>query len=153
MIKQLPRDNRLWGAERTRGQLLKLNICVAKRTIQKSRRGAREAGPTEGKTNQTWSTFLHNHDAQIWACDFLQVSDLFFRPLFIFFIMELGSRRVVHFRVTRSPTAEWTARQLREATPYGARPKYLIRDNDAKFGTSFRRVAAISGIKQVWIAY
>ncbi|MFL5704991.1 MAG: hypothetical protein ACJ8AG_19475 [Ktedonobacteraceae bacterium] len=34
---------------------------------------------------QRWATFLHNHAAEIWACDFLQVSDLFFRPLFAFF--------------------------------------------------------------------
>jgi hypothetical protein len=45
-------------------------------------------------------------------------------------------------RVTRSLTAEWTAQQLREATPYGEQPKYLIRDNDKKFGATVRRVAA-----------
>jgi putative transposase len=36
---------------------------------------------------------------------------------------------------------------LREAIPYGQAPKYLIRDNDSKFGSSFARVAATSGIK------
>jgi putative transposase len=36
---------------------------------------------------------------------------------------------------------------LREATPYGQAPKYLIRDNDSKFGSCFARVAATSGIK------
>ncbi len=30
---------------------------------------------------------------------------------------------------------------LREATPYGQAPKYLICDNDYKFGSSFARVA------------
>jgi transposase InsO family protein len=83
----------------------------------------------------------------------VQLDDLFFRPLFIFIVIELGSRRVVHFRVTRTPTDEWTAQQLRAATPYGEVPKYLIRDNDAQFGASFRRVAAVSGIKEVRIAY
>ncbi len=51
------------------------------------------------------------------------------------------------FVVTRSPTDAWTAQQLREATPYGHTPKYLIRDNDSKFGPCFARVAATSGIK------
>ena len=77
----------------------------------------------------------------------LQVTDLFFRPLFAFFIVELKSRRVIHVGVTRSPTDVWVAQQLREATPYGQAPNYLIRDNDSKFGSSFARVAATSGIK------
>jgi len=49
--------------------------------------------------------------------------------------------------VTRFPTDAWTAQQLREATPYGQTPKYLIRDNDNKFGPCFARVAATSGIE------
>jgi hypothetical protein len=57
--------------------------------------------------------------ALVWACDFLQVPDLFFRPLFAFFISELQSRKVIHVNVTRSPTDPWVAQQLREATPYG----------------------------------
>jgi putative transposase len=75
------------------------------------------------------------------------VTDLFFRPLFAFFIVELKSRRVIHVGVTRSPSDPWVTQQLREATPYGQAPKYLIRDNDGKFGSSFARVAATSGIK------
>jgi len=84
---------------------------------------------------------------EIWACDFLQVTDLFFRSLFAFFIIELKSRKVIHVGVTRSPTDAWTAQQLREATPFEQTPKYLIRDNDSKFGPCFARVAATSGIK------
>lgn len=146
----MAQDNRLWGAERIRGELLKLNIKVSKRTVHKYMRQARRPKPSERKPNQNWSAFLHNHANQVWACDFLPVYDLFFRPLFVFFIIELGSRRVVHFRVTRSPTDEWTAQMersavLREATPYGQAPRFLIRDNDSKFGTSFTGVAAGSG--------
>ena len=58
-----------------------------------------------------------------------------------------SSRKVIHVGVTRSPTDAWVAQQLREATPYGQAPKYLIRDNDSKFGSCFARVAAPSGIK------
>jgi putative transposase len=64
-----------------------------------------------------------------------------------FFIVELHSRSVIHVGVTRCPTDAWTAQQLREATAYGKGPKYLIRDRDNKFGPSFARVAATSGIK------
>jgi transposase InsO family protein len=77
----------------------------------------------------------------------LQVTDLFFRPLFAFVVVELQSRKVIHVGVTRSPTDAWTAQQLREVTAYGQTPRYLIRDNDGKFGPCFARVAATSGIK------
>ncbi len=34
LIKEMARDNRLWGAERIRGELLKVGRRVCKRTIQ-----------------------------------------------------------------------------------------------------------------------
>jgi putative transposase len=149
LIKEMARDNRLWGAERIRGELLKLGIRVCKRTIEKYMRAVRTSRPR----GQTWKTFLHTHAQQIWACDFLQVTDLFFRLLFAFFIIELHSRKVIHVGVTRSPTDAWVAQQLREATPYGQTPKYLIRDNDSKFGSCFARVATISAIKVLKTPY
>ena len=63
--------------------------------------------------------------------------------------MELGSRRVVHVGATRHPTDAWAAQQLREATPYGERPRFRLRDNDAKHGARFAQVAAASGITVV----
>ena len=102
----MARDHRLWGAERIRGELLKLGIRVCKRTIQKYMKDAR----SPRQRGQNWATFLHNHAKDIWACDFLRVTDLFFRSLFAFFIIDLHSRRVIHVGVTRAPTDAWTAR-------------------------------------------
>ncbi|CAA9363204.1 MAG: Mobile element protein, partial [uncultured Chloroflexia bacterium] len=143
LIKQMAADNRLWGAERIRGELLKVGIKVAKRTVQ---RYMRQARPPRSH-GQTWATFLQNHATNIWACDFLQVHDLFFRPLFALFITDLSSHRVVHIGVTRSPTDEWVAQQLREAMRFGEAPKYLIRDNDAKYGSHFDAVAVGTGVE------
>ena len=105
-IKEMARDNRLWGAERIRGELLKLGIRVCKRTMQKYMRDTR----SPRQRGQTWATFLQNHAKDIWACDFLQVTDLFFRSLVAFFSIDLHARRVIHVGVTRSPTDAWTAR-------------------------------------------
>ncbi len=138
LIKRVVKENLTWGAERIRGELLKLGISVSKSSIQKYMKGVRESRTSK----QTWATFLRNHASEIWACDFLQTYDVFFRTVFVFVIIELGSRRVVHFGVTRNPTDQWTAQQLREATPFGEKPRFLIRDNDSKFGPSFARVAA-----------
>jgi len=105
-IKEMAANNRLWGAERIRGELLKLDIWVSKRTIQMYMKPVRLKRPG----GQSWATFLHNHAAEIWACDFLQISDLFFRSLFAFFIIDLKSRKVIHMNVTRSPSDSWVAR-------------------------------------------
>ena len=66
--------------------------------------------PRKRPSGQTWKTFLRTHAAGVWACDFLQVTDLFFRPLLAFFLIELQSRKVIHVNVTRSPTDPWVAR-------------------------------------------
>ena len=73
--------------------------------------------------------------------------------MYAFFVIALGSRRVVHVGVTRHPTDARVAQQLREATPFGQRPRYLIRDNDSKYGQAFTRVAEASGIAVLRTAY
>ncbi|MBU0606783.1 MAG: integrase core domain-containing protein, partial [Armatimonadetes bacterium] len=147
LIVSMARDNDTWGAERIRGELLKLGIRVSKRTIQKYLTQARP----HGQRGQTWNTFLENHADEIWACDFLQLYDVLFRPIFAFFIVKHGTREVVHVGVTRTPSDRWAAQQLREATPYGEGPRFLIRDNDGKYGQHFAAVAAGSGIEVVRI--
>ena len=149
LIRAMAAANPLWGAERIRGELLKLDIRVAKWTVQKYMRDARPPR----RAGQTWATFLRNHADAIWACDFLPVTDLCFRPVYAFFVIALGSRRVVHVGVTRHPTDAWVAQQLREATPFDQRPRYLVRDNDRKYGPAFARVAATTGITEVRTAY
>ena len=144
-IQRLAAENRPWGAERIRGERLRLGIRVGERTAQRPMRAARP--PRTGGGGQAWATFLRNHAHDIRACDFLQVVDLGFRSLFACVIVELGSRRVVHLGVTRHPTDAWGAQQLRGATPFDERPRFLIRDNDATYGPAFNRVAAASGLR------
>lgn len=62
-------------------------------------------------------------------------------------MLELKTRRIIHTGVTKYPTDEWTAQQLREATPWGKGAKYLIRDRDSKYATHFSAVAG--SIKEV----
>ncbi len=112
LLKQMASENGLWGAELIRGELLKLGVKVSKRTIHKYMLKERY-----NKSGQTWTTFLKNQIRTIWACDFTVVYDLLFRPLYVFVIMELHTRRIVYADVTRSPIDEWVAQQLREATP------------------------------------
>src|SRR6266487_4919329 len=144
LIQEMATENRLWGAERIRGELLKLGIRVSKRTIQKYMRSLHRR-----RGGQTWSTFVKNHGADIWCCDFVQTYDLMFRPLFLFFLVNQGARRVVHLAATRHPTQDWTAQQLRNATMDGVAPRFLIRDRDEKFGATFDRVAEGAAVRVI----
>ena len=66
LIRKMVKENKLWGAERIRGELLKLGIALCKRTIQKYMPKERK----ELGSSQTWATFLKNQANGIWVCDF-----------------------------------------------------------------------------------
>jgi hypothetical protein len=74
LIRDMAKRNRLWGAERIRGELVKLGVRVSKRTIQKYMKDVRSRGG-----GQSWATFLAKHADATWACDFIQASDILFR--------------------------------------------------------------------------
>ena len=77
--------------------------------------------------------FVKNHAKEIFACDFLTQHTITFRVFYIFAVMEVGSRRNVHFNITEHPILEWVKQQLREAT-IDLVPRFLIHDNDGIFG-------------------
>jgi len=111
LIQQMAVENRRWGTKRIRGELLKLGIRVNKGTVRHYMWQARRQLPPQHH-GQSWATFLANHASQIWACDFVQTFDLFFRPVFLFFMIEHSSRRVVHVGVTRTPSRYATPPRL-----------------------------------------
>jgi putative transposase len=84
-------------------------------------------------SSQNWRTFVRNHAQSIVACDFLVVVTARFRTLYVFLLMEVGTRRIVHCNITAHPTAAWTLQQLREAIPSDHSYRFLIRDRDAIF--------------------
>ena len=83
----------------------------------------------------------------------MPVVTLFFKTLHAFVIVHHESRRVVHVGVTDHPTDEWITQQVRDATPFEEKPKYLICDNDKKYGPMFERVAQASGIEVIHTPY
>ncbi len=145
LIRRMATDNPLWGAERIRGELLKVGIHVAIRSIQKYLRRLRP----KPAPSQSWATFVKTHAADTFACDFLPVVDVFFRHLYLYFIIELGTRRIVHVGVTNAPNQSWVAQQWREATPNGQVPRFIIRDNDSKYGHEFDQAVKASGTKVI----
>jgi transposase InsO family protein len=136
-------ENPLWGAPRIQGELLKLGYDIRETTITKymERRPWR---PT-----QNWQTFIRNHLAEIVAVGFFTVPTVTFKTLYVFVVLSLDRRRIVHFNVTASPSTEWTSLQLVQAFPFDSAPSYMIRDRDRIYGQSVVDALGFMGIKQI----
>jgi putative transposase len=89
--------------------------------------------PGQPRGDQRWSAFLKNHAKAILACDFFVAVTATFRMLYVFVVIEHGTRRLKHVNVTANPTAEWTLQQLRELVGYDGDHRYLIHDRDRIF--------------------
>ena len=83
--------------------------------------------------DQRWSTFLKNHAKAIVACDFFVAVTATFRQLYVFVVIEHGSRRLVRVNVTAHPSTAWTLQQLREVVGFDHAQRYLIHDRDSIF--------------------
>ncbi len=137
------RANPTWGAPRIHGELLKLGITIAQSTVSKYLPRQRKP-PSQG-----WRTFLRNHLRETVAIDFAVVPTVTFRLLFVFVVLSLERRRVLHVNVTHHPTAQWTAQQMVEALPWETTARYVIRDRDQIYGTDFHRRVAGLGLHEV----
>ena len=83
------------------------------------------------------------------SIDFLVVPTATFRILFVLIVLAHHRRRVVHFNVTKHPTALWTAEQIIQAFPGGSEPRYLLRDRDGIYGEAFGEHVKAMGIEEV----
>jgi len=127
----MARENPVWGEERIASELLvKLGIQISPRTVRKYMPKRLDGQP---RGDQRWATFLNNHAKAIVACDFFVAVTATFRMLYVFVVIEHGSRRLVRVDVTAHPSAEWTLQQLREVIGYEDRYRYLIHDRDNIF--------------------
>jgi hypothetical protein len=119
LIRRMARENPLWGAPRIQSELKLLGYEVAESTVAKYL-------PKRTKPpSPTWKTFLTNHLRETAAIDFFVVPTATFRLLYVFVVLSLDRRKVLHFNVTANPTSVWTAQQINEAFPYDEAPKFL----------------------------
>ena len=98
--------NPLWGSPRILGKLKKPGIEVVKSTVEKYM--VRAPKPP----SKTWRTFFKYHMSELVSIDFLAVPTVHFKLLFVFVMLHLERRKVLHFNVTAHPTSQWTVQQL-----------------------------------------
>jgi transposase InsO family protein len=128
LIVEMATNNPTWGEERIADELLlKIGVQISPRTIRRyiPKPPRRPADPA-----QRWMTFVRNHTKAIIATDFFVVVTATFRLIYVFVIMELDTRRILHFNVTQHPTAEWTLQQFRECVSGDEGYRFVIHDRD-----------------------
>jgi transposase InsO family protein len=129
LIRRLAEENATWGAPKIHGELQKLGFAISERTVARYL----QCVGRRGDSRKAWLTFLRNPREVIAALDFFTVPTMTFQVLYCLFVIEHGLRKILHFNVTRHPTAEWVVQQLRDAFSEAASYRYVILDRDAKF--------------------
>jgi putative transposase len=136
-VRRISGDHPEWGEDKIAEEFAaKFGIHHSASTIRRYMI-RRTDGP---RKTRTWHTFIQNHAKEVWACDFLTQYTAFFAVAYVFVIMEVGSRRIVHANVTTNPTLPWVKQQIREATAWDQTPRFLVHDNDGIFGQFGRRI-------------
>jgi transposase InsO family protein len=147
-------DNPNFSSEKIHEVLISMNVInpPAPNTISKYLPNNNRKTPSE-KQVQSWKTFLKNHSKDIWAMDFFIIPTLRFKVLYVLVIINHATRKIEHFGVTTNPNLKWVKQQIKNATPYDHKPKYLIHDNDPVFASKkFKNFLESSGIKSKRIA-
>jgi len=128
LIAEMAVSNPTWGEERIADELLlKIGIQISPRTV---RRYMPKKPPRSPDPKHRWKTFVRNHAKAIIASDFCVVVTATFQLVYVFVIIEVASRRVLHFNVTQHPSAEWTLQQFRECVTGDEGYRYVIHDRD-----------------------
>jgi transposase InsO family protein len=146
LIAELARANRTWGEERIAAELLvKLGIRVSPRTVRRYMPSRTTPCPRSG--SQAWRTFVRNHARSVLACDFFAAVTATFRVVYVFVVLEVGTRRIVHWNVTTHPTADWTAQQFRMIVSGDQPHRYVIHDRDSIYSEGVDRTLAAMALR------
>ncbi len=151
LIVEMAVNNPTWGEERIANELLlKIGIRISPRTVRRymPKNPKRPADPS-----QRWMTFVRNHAKAIVACDFFVVATATFRLVYVFVLIEVGSRRILHFNVTQHPTAGWALQQLRECVTGEEPHKFIIHDRDSIYSEDLDASISSLGLKVMKTPY
>jgi transposase InsO family protein len=92
--------------------------------------------PRPSSSPHSWSTFVRNHARETLACDFFVAVTATFRLVYVFVVLEIGTRRILHWNVTEHSTAVWTAQQFRSFVTGDEPYRFVVHDRDAVFAAA-----------------
>jgi putative transposase len=149
LIVRLASENRRWGYQRIKGELLRLGMPVSATAIRTTLR-RHGVDPTPRPTATTWRAFLRQQAGIVAGRLRLPTVDtVWLRRLYVLFFIELATRRVHLAGVAANPTGTWVTQQARNLLlvldERGRRVRFLIRDRDVKFCRGFDDVFRAEG--------
>jgi len=157
LVVRFARENGDWGYGKIQGELLKLDIDLSEETIANILERHRIPPAPERGSSPSWRHLMSHYKDQLLACDFFTVETLFLQTIYVFFFIEVGTRRVHLAGCTTNPNGAWVthhARQLvGELEDRDPAIRFLIRDNDTKFTHAFDTVFRSEGIDIIRIPY
>jgi putative transposase len=153
LIGRLADENPSWGYVRIQGEVRKLGHRVSRATIGRLLR-IRRIPPTPQRSHAMWQQFLRTQADTILACDFLHVDcAVTLRRMYVFFVIEVGTRYVHVLGATNSPDGAWTAQAARslltDLGEHADRFGFLVRDRAGQFTAVFDAVFAAAGIEVI----
>jgi transposase InsO family protein len=150
LIVRLARENPRWGYQRIVGELKGLGRAVAATTVKKILR-EHALGPAGTRRGPSWREFLRAQANGMLAVDFFSVDTVWLQRLYVLFFIEVETRRAHLAGCTAHPDGEWATQQARHiawALAERANPvRFLIRDHDSKFTSSFDTVFEAQGTR------
>ena len=136
LIVSMAQANSTWGEERIASELLlKLGLAVSPRTVGRYIRSLRPRHG--GRRSQRWATFVRNHAHAVVACDFFTTVTVRFRVLYVFVVLEVGTRRILRWNVTSIPR-----RSGRSSSFAWSSPRRLLTGSSSTIG--------IASLRQRW---
>jgi hypothetical protein len=94
-VVRLGQENPTWGHRRIQGELLGLGYPVAPATVWNILRNA-GLDPAPRNTGPTWREFCRTQATTMLACAFFTVDTVLLRRIYVFFVLEVGTRRGPH---------------------------------------------------------
>ncbi len=156
LVVRMAGENPQWGYTRIQGALANLGHEVARNTVKRILQNHGVDPAPERSQRTPWKTFLLAHWAGLAAADFFTVEVLTLAGLkryFVFFVIELQTRRVHLAGIHPQPGGAWVEQMARTLTDpvegFLRTTRHLIHDRDPLYTRVVADILTSGGVQPI----